>query len=743
MKRPLTIFGSFVLILAAVSCTMGAVITAFWFTVDSTVLFLTWTAAALLVSLVASRWRVRGLLILLVPVAVLFLLWWPEIIGGAKWGIFFITSEFSKWLFFPVVFAGASATEYEQTVFFAMSGILLSLPLAAAVCLRRSVVLTILLTVPIVFLTFVLIFNQAEIWYLIGLLAVYLTLLITGAVYPDDFDKRGLAVFPALAAAFLIMGVAYILTPPETYNREGLVQTLDYNLRTFAIRVGLMQIKSGAGWPDAYEGIWGFNTEHVEISDAGTRTISDSSLLEVTATHAGTFYLRGYSMQHFDGRNWTEKTDDSLLSEDHWARATPAFVASVYSEFFPDSAPPLAGISITRTGDVTKGVVYTPYFSFPNFWEYEPDDFEFYHVKGSIADLYAELPPGEYPFLGYSGYHEQSPQLPPGRYVNNGMGAYDEYVRRRTTYLQIRASTAEELRRIAEDAGVDVSAGREEITNQVVDYISSFGRYSLTPLIMPEDEDFTLYFLETSKQGYCIHYATAATQMLRSLGVPARFTSGFTVTVEQSDVGLPVEVTDRNAHAWVEVFYENYGWLPYEVTPPTTGTGAPDGRPYFIRDPVDLEPEFPEPDWRDPQHSTREPAPAGSPEPEPEPQALAGASGWNRFLLVVLVSAGLAVVLNLRAAIAAMVRRRRFAHKDTNIAIISVWRYISRLSRQKGWEAPPNTIEELALKARFSQHIMTELERDRVVGYAKFVADDLYKNYNILGRIWVRYILGL
>jgi len=740
MKRALMIVGNFVLILAAASCTMGAVISAFWFTVDSFILFLSWAAAALVLSLFTSFWRARGLLILLVPVAALAILWLPEVIEGAKWMINFISSEYSQWLFVPVLFPGASATEYEQTLFFALFGILLSLLLSVSICLRRSAVLTILFTTPIVFLTFVLIFNQADTVYLIGLLAVYLTQVFSSALYPDDFGKRSMAVFPALALSALLMGAAYLLAPPANYSREGLVHTIDYNLRTLAARTGFVRIKPGAGWPVVYDDIWGFNTDNVEISEAGTRTISDNSLLEVTATHAGTYYLRGYSMRHFNGSTWTEKTDDSYSSNDHWARGTPAFIASVYSELYPDSAPAIVHMSIVRTGDVTRDVLYTPYFAFPDFRR-ENEYASFYRVEGNIIDLYAKLPPGEYAYRGSSYHNDQFTQALTDGYQDSDLREYGKFVLSRETYLQIKGSTAEGLRRIAGDVGIDATDDREEITNQVVQYISSFGRYSLTPLMIPEDEDFTLYFLRTSRQGYCIHYATAATLMLRSLGVPARFTSGFVVTVRESEVGQPVEVTDRNAHAWIEVFFEDYGWLPYEVTPPTEGFGAPDGRPVF--DDGYVNPQFgvDEPNWTDIRPNPQDTAPsdiADSGQPEAQ-----GYFSWNQALLVLIIAAAAAVALSLRVQVAQMIRKKRFAQADTNIAVICAWRYLTRLDHLKGWTKPPKTIEELALKARFSQHHMTEQERDRVVGYARSLAVDIFGSIGFFGRFWGKYVLGL
>jgi len=740
MKRALTISGNSVLIFAAATCTMGAVISAFWFTVVFSSLLLSWAAAALVVSLAASLWRIKGLLSLLVPFAAMALWWHQEIIEGAKWLVFFITSEFNQWLYVPILFSGAKASQYEQTVFFAMTGVFLSLLLSLSICLRRSVNLTILFTLPIVFLTFVLIFNQADNLYLIGLLAVYLTMLFSNSLYPDSYVKRGLAVFPALALALLVMGAAYLITPQDSYNREGFVRTLDSNLRTMANRIGLMRVKTGVGWPMSGGEMWGFDTRNVAISEAGTRTISDRQLLEVNANYPGTYYLRGYSMQRFDGSSWTLRTDDSVLSDDYWSRATPAYLASVHKELFEDSPVTKVHISVARAGDITRDVHYTPYYGFPKYWLEEPSYFDFYQAK-DIIELYAELPQGEYRYLGYSGLNDPVAQVPDGRYNYRGIEEYGRYVLSRETYLQIRGSTADGLRFIAEDAGIEPGASREEITKQVVEFISSFGRYSLTPLMIPSDEDFALYFLETSRQGYCIHYATAAALMLRALGVPARFTSGFVVKIGPGDVGKVVGVTDANAHAWVEVFFEDYGWLPFEVTPPAPGTGIPDGRPVTGGDVMLDEPDYTLPDRTNPPRGQNnanagETADPGTPESE-------SVFSWIRILLIVVIIVIVAAALNLRAAISRMLRSRKFAHVDTNLAVIYAWRYLMRLRRRKGWETPPQPIEDLALKARFSQHTMTEEERDSVVGYAKSAADDIYTNSNFLGKIWSKYVLGL
>ena len=55
----------------------------------------------------------------------------------------------------------------------------------------------------------------------------------------------------------------------------------------------------------------------------------------------------------------------------------------------------------------------------------------------------------------------------------------------------------------------------------VAEFIRSVGTYKLNVSRQPTNFDFALYFLEQSKEGYCVHFATAAAVMYRALGIPA------------------------------------------------------------------------------------------------------------------------------------------------------------------------------------------------------------------------------
>ena len=73
-------------------------------------------------------------------------------------------------------------------------------------------------------------------------------------------------------------------------------------------------------------------------------------------------------------------------------------------------------------------------------------------------------------------------------------------------------------------------------------------------------------FVTRTRAGYCQYFAGAMALMLRYLGVPARVAVGFSSGTYDAKAGV-WHVTDHDAHAWVEVWFRGYGWLPFDPTP--------------------------------------------------------------------------------------------------------------------------------------------------------------------------------
>lgn len=79
----------------------------------------------------------------------------------------------------------------------------------------------------------------------------------------------------------------------------------------------------------------------------------------------------------------------------------------------------------------------------------------------------------------------------------------------------------------------------------------------------------------SNRTGYCEQYAAAMAIMIRSLGIPARVGIGFTQGAQQPDGSYLI--TSNNAHAWVEVPFENAGWIIFDPTPSVGGQGGLQG----------------------------------------------------------------------------------------------------------------------------------------------------------------------
>jgi transglutaminase-like putative cysteine protease len=91
-----------------------------------------------------------------------------------------------------------------------------------------------------------------------------------------------------------------------------------------------------------------------------------------------------------------------------------------------------------------------------------------------------------------------------------------------------------------------------------------------------DSPDAITQFLLKTKAGFCEQFAASFAAMARAVGVPSRVAVGYQPGALGND-GL-YHVTNRNAHAWPEVWIAGAGWIPFEPTPgfaePTIGIGT-------------------------------------------------------------------------------------------------------------------------------------------------------------------------
>ncbi|MEV4755491.1 DUF3488 and transglutaminase-like domain-containing protein [Micromonospora sp. NPDC049559] len=95
-------------------------------------------------------------------------------------------------------------------------------------------------------------------------------------------------------------------------------------------------------------------------------------------------------------------------------------------------------------------------------------------------------------------------------------------------------------------------------------------QYSLSTEGGTSSQDI-LNFL-ANKRGFCQQYAAAMAWLVRTAGVPARVAFGFTNGAGTQD-GTYV-LTNRNLHAWTEVYFQGVGWVPFDATPAASVAGS-------------------------------------------------------------------------------------------------------------------------------------------------------------------------
>lgn len=110
----------------------------------------------------------------------------------------------------------------------------------------------------------------------------------------------------------------------------------------------------------------------------------------------------------------------------------------------------------------------------------------------------------------------------------------------------------------------------KQVTKIIKDYLELNITYDTNVQGELDGHDIVEYILDYSRRGYNIHYATIATLMYRYFNIPARYVEGYLITpkdIQYSSNYDSVSIKGYNAHAWVEIYLNEIGWIPIELTP--------------------------------------------------------------------------------------------------------------------------------------------------------------------------------
>lgn len=287
-----------------------------------------------------------------------------------------------------------------------------------------------------------------------------------------------------------------------------------------------------------------FVSIHAQL--AGDREVRD--LFEVQADRPE--YWRLYTLDHFDGEAWTSTNPDGS------AGGLPISTPNLLPQ--PDQTPAPGGRTVNQTFRVLN------------------------EVPGNgalpMAQTPMEITQSSFGELTWDGARGQA-------FVDGGLEAGTDYTVRSEVVVPAEEQVAplqfasapndgpwtqlpDDLDPRITQIAENWTAGATSDYQKVIDIQNHFhdGVFTYSSEVEPlEGQDALYEFLHTTKVGFCQQYAVAEATMLRALGIPARIAVGYQDGTLQDDGSFLV--TTKDAHAWVEVQFPTYGWLPFDPTP--------------------------------------------------------------------------------------------------------------------------------------------------------------------------------
>jgi len=152
-------------------------------------------------------------------------------------------------------------------------------------------------------------------------------------------------------------------------------------------------------------------------------------------------------------------------------------------------------------------------------------------------------------------------------------GPYSDYVK--SKYLQLPSTLPQRVKTLAHQVLDNIPSAYDRAEALETFLRSPPYSYSAQVKATPPGKDPVDYFLFDLKQDFCEYFASAMVVMLREVGVPARLVEGFTTGTYDSAANAYV-VREQDAHAWVEVYFPQYGWIEFEPTPSQPPFPRPD-----------------------------------------------------------------------------------------------------------------------------------------------------------------------
>lgn len=266
-------------------------------------------------------------------------------------------------------------------------------------------------------------------------------------------------------------------------------------------------------------------------SELGKLEVKGIWVGQLYSNHNGYEYIKTQSYGDYLGNGFAPEPEYPYLTHDG---LTPDYLVSIALENKEYSVGKNLQLLNIQNGKMYFPSVSTPggYFNFPT------------DIYGNINLL-----------QGYHGEYQEYAQK------------YQQWVFQ--NYTSVDYETWEFMVQIIYEEGFNTMG--VGVYDDIAKYIQNSARYGYDfDPAFDSDSNIAVSFLKHSygDEAVCRHYATAATMLYRTLGIPARYTEGYLVKTEEAaqwyDVYAP-------GHAWVEIYITTLGWIPVEVTAGSDG----------------------------------------------------------------------------------------------------------------------------------------------------------------------------
>ncbi|MDE5588057.1 MAG: transglutaminaseTgpA domain-containing protein [Acetatifactor sp.] len=392
----------------------------------------------------------------------------------------------------------------------------------------------------------------AYVWFVLCILG-FAAVVIRNA-FQDD-ERAGIqAVLIGTAALGVVMALVYRFAVPFMDSRYDAVMEarLELNRKINeewipGIKSRLARIGSGPG-TDV--------TGELKRKPGTVYTSEEVYRVTFSGAPKSTIYLRGFVGKDYAGDQWKAAGDSDL--EKYYRRK---------GWELPESAGDLVNLTYNVFNYRASEKVWVEELAAPGSYTVYPYGTQLTKDYKVHWDGSAEWKRVSWEFL-YSAPENYSPEKVLAGTAAENEARYRDYVY--DTFCEYPAKSFPELTDFLENAGFRTDSVYNSLED-VLTYLTGNAVYNLDVPNTPKGQDFVEYFLFESREGYCAHFASSAVLILRYLGIPARYATGYAAAPgdfrRNSDGTYSAVILDKQAHAWAEVYLDGIGWIPVEMTP--------------------------------------------------------------------------------------------------------------------------------------------------------------------------------